>query len=59
MVGNEKKFTNLIANDKNIILNILDILSPTYNLLISRNGTLFLGAVDYITKPFNKAFLKI
>jgi diguanylate cyclase (GGDEF)-like protein len=113
----EKEFTILITDDEKMNVDILGgILSPMYNLLISRNGTraleiakankpdlilldvlmpdmtgfeviaklkesditdkipvifitgltstddeekgFFLGAVDYITKPFNKAIVK-
>ena len=117
MAENKKEFTILITDDEKTNLDILaGILSPTYNLLISRNGPrtlelakehkpdlilldvlmpgmsgfeviaelkgseatdkipvifitgltsahdeekgFFLGAVDYITKPFNKAIVK-
>jgi len=113
----EKEFTILITDDEKLNLDVLgNILSPYYNILISRNGTralelakqyvpdlilldvmmpdmsgfeviaklkesndtvkipvifitgltdtaneekgFFLGAVDYITKPFNKAIVK-
>jgi diguanylate cyclase (GGDEF)-like protein len=117
MAENQKEFTILITDDEKMNVNILgSILSPMYNLLVSRNGTralelarehtpdlilldvlmpdmsgfevikqlketdatnkipvifitgltstddeekgFFLGAVDYITKPFNKAIVK-
>jgi len=117
MIENEKKFTILITDDENNNLDVLgSILSPSYNVLISRNGTravdlavehspdlilldvlmpemsgfeviaklkenektskipvifitgltgtedeekgFFLGAVDYITKPFHKSIVK-
>jgi diguanylate cyclase (GGDEF)-like protein len=117
MSEGKKEFTILVADDEKMNVNILgSILSPLYNLLISRNGTralelakehkpdlilldvlmpdmngfevikklkesditdkipvifitgltgsedeekgFFLGAVDYITKPFNKAIVK-
>jgi diguanylate cyclase (GGDEF)-like protein len=117
MSEGKKDFTILITDDEKMNLSILgDILSPLYNLLISRNGTralelanehkpdlilldvlmpemsgfevikklkesditsripvifitgltgaddeekgFFLGAVDYIAKPFNKAIVK-
>ena len=117
MAENKKEFTILIADDEKINVDILgSILSPMYNLLISKNGSraldiakehvpdlilldvlmpemsgfevitklkesdvtnkipvifitgltssedeekgFFLGAVDYITKPFNKAIVK-
>jgi len=117
MPENEKEFTILITDDEKLNLDVLgNILSPHYNILISRNGTralelagqyspdlilldiimpdmsgfevitklkdsgdtvnipvifitgltdaaneekgFFLGAVDYITKPFNKAIVK-
>jgi len=117
MAENKKEFTILITDDEKFNLDILGgILSPNYNILISRNGTralelakqntpdlilldivmpdmsgfevitklkdsndtvnipvifitglsdpadeekgFFLGAVDYITKPFNKAIVK-
>ena len=117
MSENNKEFTILITDDEKMNVNILgDILSPMYNLLISRNGKralelanehkpdlilldvlmpemsgfevikklketdvtnkipvifitgltsaddeekgFFLGAVDYITKPFNKSIVK-
>jgi len=113
----KKEFTILVTDDEKLNVNILgDILSPMYNLLISKNGGralelaiehkpdlilldvllpdmtgfevikklkesdvtskipvifitgltstedeekgFFLGAVDYITKPFNKAIVK-
>jgi len=117
MSDGKKEFTILITDDEKFNLDILgNILSPLYNILISRNGTraleiatkntpdlilldivmpdmsgfevitklkdsrdtvkipvifitglsdpadeekgFFLGAVDYITKPFNKAIVK-
>ena len=117
MVENKKEFTILITDDEKTNLNILSaILSPTYNVLVSRSGQrtlelakennpdlilldvlmpemsgfdvieklkesdttnkipvifitgltgaedeergFFLGAVDYITKPFNRAIVK-
>ncbi|MCL2603306.1 MAG: diguanylate cyclase [Defluviitaleaceae bacterium] len=117
MFGDKKEFTILITDDEKMNVNILgDILSPMYNLLISRSGAraidlanehkpdlilldvlmpemsgfevikklketdatnkipvifitgltsaddeekgFFLGAVDYITKPFNKSIVK-
>jgi len=117
MIENKKEFTILITDDEKNNLNILgSILSPSYNLLVSRNGPralelakehipdlilldvlmpemsgfevisklkeseataripvifitgltgtedeekgFFLGAVDYITKPFHKSIVK-